>query len=315
MRVSFTKFKDRIWFAVDNGTKRLATAPSWVQTMGYGVLQSILFLAYEIPRSPLKRTARAFSQVVDQGPPRKLYEQFAKKFTLGLRRMELLRLGKTDEIDRLLNIPDVDRLDGILSDGKGAILVIPHCHASVIMVRALASRYPVLMLIRGPAKESRAKTQRPYYEHIGCELFDVRKSSDAQVARAVFGALRAGKIVVGVVDRIKEAPPEAEPVRKSDDAIRALVFEQPAGFAGWPARFGARCQSPILPGFVEQSNGGMTLHIGSTVIPDDALKTTQSWVSELEKLFRAFPTDWGFVYDKHWSRVLCRQAQTLSGEQ
>lgn len=312
MGASFTKFKDRIWFAVDGGTKRLATAPAWVQSMGYGLVEGILYTAYIVPRSPLRGTATAFSKVVGQGPPRKLYKRFTKNFTLALRRMETLRLGRTDEIDRLLNIPEVDRLESSLSDGKGAILVMPHCHGSVVMVRALASRYPVLMLVRGPAKEARAITQRPYYTHIGCELFDVRQSTDAQVARAVLGALKSGKIVVGVVDRIKAAPPEDEPVRRSDDSVRATIFEQPAGFVGWPARFAARCKVPILPVMVEQTSDDMTLHIGASIPAEDTYKTTQMWVTELEKLYLRFPTDWGFVYDKHWSRVMHHQAQALS---
>lgn len=315
MAASFTKFKDRIWFAVDGGTKRLATAPAWVQSIGYGTVRGILMLAYILPASPLRKTAKAFATVVDQSPPRRLYGQFVTNFILALKRMEMLRLGRTDEIDTLLRIPEVERLDGVLSAGKGAVLVMPHCHASVVMVRALASRYPSLMLVRGPAKETRAKTQRPYYTHIGCELFDVRQAKDTQVARAVFGALRAGKLVVGVVDRIGDPPAEEDGVRKADDSVRATAFGQPAGFVGWPARFSARCNSTILPAMVEQTGGDLVLYFGASVTPGDTQETTQTWVTELENLCRRFPFDWGFVYDKHWSRVMRRQAQVLADDQ
>jgi lauroyl/myristoyl acyltransferase len=303
---SFTKFKDRIWFVVDRGTKSLATAPVPVQRAGYGVVRGVLWLAYTLPASPLRITAASLGLAVKQGPPRKLYGEFVELFILALRRMELLRLGRTDAIDALLQIPQQARLDECLKGGAGAVLVMPHCHASVVMVRALAARYPTLMLIREPAKEIRAETQRPYYEHIGCELFDVRRNSDALVARAVLGALRQGKIVVGVVDRIKEAPPEQDPVRKGDDTVRATVFERPAGFVGWPARFAVKCNAPIIPAMVEQTPEAITLHLAEVITATDPVATTQTWVTGLEQLLRRFPSDWGFVYDKHWARVLRR---------
>ena len=306
MGASFTKFKDRIWFTVDRGTKSLATAPKPVQDAGYGVMRGILWLAYYLPGAPLRSTAASLARAVDQGPARKLYGGFVERFLLALRRMELLRLGKTDIIDQLLIIPDQARLDQCLSDGNGVMMVMPHCHASVLSVRALAARYPTLMLIREPAKESRAETQRPYYTHIGCDLFDVRRNSDALVARAVLNALRQGKIVVGVVDRIKETPPLDDPIRKSDDTVRATVFGQPAGFVGWPARFAAKCNAPILPVMIEQTDDALTMHLGEVIAPTDPVATTQSWVAGLEQLLRRFPCDWGFVYDKNWAKILRR---------
>ncbi|AML52240.1 hypothetical protein [Falsihalocynthiibacter arcticus] len=304
MESSFTKFKDRIWFSVDRGTKRLATAPKPLQDVGYSIVRSVLWAAYYLPGSPLMETALGLSKVVSQGPPRLLYRGFVERFILALRRMERLRLGKTDEIDRLLVIPEEARLKASLQEGKGVLLVMPHCHGSVLMVRALAARFPTLMLVREPAKESRAITQRPYYTHIGCELFDVRRNGDALVARAVLKALRQGKIVVGVVDRIKTAPPVDAPVNKSGDTVRAIVFGEAAGVVGWPARFAAKCDAAILPVMVEQTPEHLTLHFGDVITPTDPLETTQNWIAALEPLLRRFPCDWGFVYDKHWARLL-----------
>ncbi|MEP5090309.1 MAG: hypothetical protein ABJR23_12870 [Paracoccaceae bacterium] len=285
-------------------TKGIATAPKPVQDVGYALVRAFLWIAYILPGSPLRGTASDFSCAVMEGPPRRLYRGFVVRFTQALKRMELLRLGRTDEIDSLLRIPDQARLDALLKDQSGVVLVVPHCHGSVLMVRGLAARYPTLMLMRGPAKESRAKTQRPYYAHIGCELLDVRYSSDLVVARAVIRAMRQGKIVVGIVDRISKAPPENAPVNKDTDTIRAVAFGQPVGFVGWPARFAEKCNAPILPAMVEQSPEALTLHIGDAIKTDCQIKTTQAYVSGLEQFCRQFPMDWGFVYDKQWARVL-----------
>jgi len=275
-----------------------------VQNAGYVMVRGVLWIAYYLPGSPLHGTASDLSRTVKKGPPRRLYRGFVARFILALRRMEVLRLGRTDEIDSLLRIPDRARLDALLKDQSGVMLVMPHCHGSVLMVRGLAIHYPTLMLIRGPAKESRAKTQKPYYAHIGCELLDVRCSSDMVVARGVIRAMKQGKIVVGIVDRISEAPPEDTPVNKSTDTIRAHAFGQPVGFVGWPARFAEKCNAPILPVMVEQSAEALTLHIGDAIPPGCPVQTTQAFVSALEQFCRQFPMDWGFVYDKHWARVL-----------
>ena len=313
MKLSFTTAKDRVWFAVDRGTKYLATAPGPVQSAGYGLIRGILALAYVLPGSPLGRTAGAFSETIGKSSGKHLYHGFADRFILALKGMELLRLGQTDVIDDRLEIPYQARLDAILDGQTGAIMVMPHCHASILTVRALAARYPVLMLIREPAKESRAITQRPYYTHIGCDLFEVRRNSDALVARAVFKALRQGKIVVGIVDRIREAPPQDDPHRKSDDTVRALAFGQPGGFVGWPARFANRCEAPILPAMVEQTPDQMVLHLGEPITEGDVLARTQSWATAVTRFCAAFPCDWGFVYDKHWSRLLVNSAQDKTG--
>jgi lauroyl/myristoyl acyltransferase len=307
---SFSKFKDRIWFAVDRGTKYLAVAPKPVQAGGYAVMKGILWLAYVLPGGPLQSTASALSRAANQGPPRRLYRGFVDRFILALKRMEALRLGRTDEIDRLLQIPEQDRLEGLLKDQSSVMLVMPHCHASVVMVRGLAARYPTLMLVRGPGNAARARSQKPYYAHIGCELLDVRNNSELVVARAVLKAMRQGKIVVGIVDRISNAPPQDAPVDKVSDTVRAIGFGQPVGFAGWPARFASKCQVPILPAMVEQTSEAITLHLGEAIAPNGLVETTQAYASLLETFCRTFPMDWGFVYDKHWSRVLRTPPQT-----
>lgn len=291
---------------VDRGTKRLAIAPKPVQDAGYALVRATLWLAYVLPGSPLQGTASAFLIASKRAPPRQLYRGFVDRFILALRRMEVLRLGRTDEIDALLRIPDRPRLDDLLKNRSGVMLVMPHCHASVLMVRGLAARFPTLMLMRGPRNESRAITQRPYYAHIGCELLDVRCNSDMVVARAVIKALRQGRIVVGIVDRISAAPPADAPVNKRTDTIRAIAFGQPVGVVGWPARFAEKCRAPILPVMVEQTSEALTLHIGDAITPGCPVRTTQAFVTALEQFCRQFPMDWGFVYDKQWARVLRR---------
>jgi len=304
MAFSFTKFKDRISGVVDSLFRRVALAPKPVQIIVYSLLRGLFWLLYIIPGSYLRKTAMAYAAAVEQGPPRKIYSGFANGFLLFVQRIELLSQGRTDIIDQLLKIPEQERFDAILAEHKGAILAMPHCHGSLLMVRGLSARYPVLMLIREPKNDIRAASQRRYFTHMGCEVLDVRRSNEGTVARTVLKALRKGKIVIGTVDRIKKAPPSSQPVSKTDDNVRAMAFGQPVGIAGWPARFSEKCKVPILPVMVEHTPDAVTLHIGEPIIATDTIATTQKWLSALEQFFRRFPGNWIFVYDKHWSRLL-----------
>ncbi|NNK78472.1 MAG: hypothetical protein HKP40_07145 [Litoreibacter sp.] len=315
MSGSFTKFKDRIWFAFDGGLRRLPDAPKPVQQLAYGVLRAIFVGAYYLPRAPLARGSAAFAKLLGRKDPAAMHRAFVGGFILGLQRMEMLRNGQTDTLEALLEIPEPDKLDALMAQGNGAVLAMPHCHASVAMVRGLAQRYPVLMLVRETAKPSRAAAQRSYYDHLGCECLDVRRTGDASVARAVLGALRQGKLVVGVVDRIQDAPPESAPYDKARDMVRAEAFGQPVGIAGWPARFAGKLGAPVLPGMVAQTEDAMILHLGSPLETRDLEATTQAMTRALEALVRAHPRDWLFVYDKYWTRVLQQGASAPSSKQ
>lgn len=308
MSFSFTRFKDKISGAVHKSSRWLATAPKPIQKVGYGLFEGLFWIVYIWPGSHMRKTAIALSSAVEKGPPRDLYRGFVKGVVLFAQRMELMSAGHTEEIDSLFQIQEKLRFDTILSENGGAILALPHSHGALLMVRGLAAKYQVLMLIREPKNDARAESQRRYFANLGCEVLDVRRNNEAIVARTVLKALRAGKIVIGTVDRIKVAPTAEEPVSKTDDNVRALAFGQPIGVAGWPARFAAKCKVPILPVMVEHSKSAVVLHIGEPIVATELIETTQAWVSALELFFRRFPTQWIFVYDKHWSKLLRNRA-------
>lgn len=308
MKFSFTRFKDRVAGPVDAVAKTLGTAPRPLQIAGYAALRALLWLIYFCPRSPLRKTASALAVAVGQNNPRRIYAGFVNGLSQTAYRMELISQGRTDEIDALLRLPERDRLEQLATDGGGALLVMPHCHGSLVMVRALAARYPMLMLIREPKNDARAAAQRRFFNHMGCEILDVRRNSEATVARAVLKALRHGKFVIGTVDRIQNAPSVDEQVSRTTDNVRVTVFGQPVGIAGWPARFAAKAKVPILPVMVEQTEDAVTLHLGEPISVGEIQATTQTWASALECFFKRFPNDWIFAYDKHWARVLNAQA-------
>jgi len=309
MKFSFTRLKDRMSGTVNATSRKLGTAPKPVQAAGYGALRGLLWLIYVFPRSHMRKIANALAVSTGNSRPREIYSGFVKGLARAAYRMELISQGRTDEIDALFRLPEKDRFEAILNSNGGALLVMPHGHGSLLMVRGLAARYPTLMLIREPRCDARAGGQRRYFAHMGCEVLDVRRNSEALIARAVLKALRQGKIVIGTVDRIKKAPPAEEPVSKTSDNVRVAMFGQPVGIAGWPARFAAKAKVPILPIMCEHTAEAVTLHLGEPVTAGDIQATTQAWAGALERFFQRFPSDWIFAYDKHWARALNAQAK------
>jgi lauroyl/myristoyl acyltransferase len=302
--MSFSKTKDRVWITYNIGAGWLARQPMPVRRLGYGAFGLVLWSAYLLPGNLVRPTIAALSRHVGAKEARRLFADFARGFSRGINRIEQVRHGRTDAIDAMLRIPDDKRLEEILVKG-GAVLAIPHTHASLAMGRGLARRFPILALVRSGGSRKRAEFELEIYENLGCEYLDIRTEKPTSMARRVLSALNDGRLVVGTVDRIKEPPPPEAPIHAASDTVRASAFGQPIGITGWPARFALKAGVPIIPATVVQTEDTISLCLGATIEPgEDMLDTTQRWVSELERLLRKHPEEWTFALDKHWSRTL-----------
>ena len=302
--MSFTRTKDRVWGGYDVFAAWLARRPMPVRKAGYGLFGLVLWVAYILPRSKVRATFRSLAHHVGASSSRRLFHNYVRNFLLGMNRIEQVRHGFTSAIDAMLQIPEQERLDRRLQGG-GVLLVIPHAHASLAMGRGLAQRYPLLALVRSTGNERRAASEWEIYENLGCEFLDVRQENPTIVARKVLKALRNGRLVVGIVDRIRTAPPPDRPVDVSSDSVRGASFGEPIGLPGWPGRFSWKAGTPIIPATVVQGPESIILHLGTEVSPTESLvETTQAWIDELERLLKAYPEEWTFSLDKHWSKAL-----------
>ncbi|MGJ5620881.1 hypothetical protein [Sulfitobacter sp. MF3-043] len=302
--MSFSKTKDRVWVAYNLFAGWLARQPMPVRRVGYGFFGLALWIAYLLPGNMVRPTFVALSRNVNDQDTRRLFANFARGFCRGMNRMEQVRHGRTVAIDAMLHIPEERRLEEILERG-GGVLVIPHTHASLAMGRGLARRYPLLALVRSGGDARRASSELEIYRNLGCEFLDIRVEKPTIVARKVLSALKDGRLVVGTVDRITNAPPSQEPINSASDTVRASAFGQPIGITGWPARFALKAGVPIIPATVVQTKDTISLCLGASIEPrEDLLETTQQWLCELERLIRAHPEEWTFALDKHWSRAV-----------
>ena len=307
-KLSFTRTKDRIWVAYDVFAAWLARRSMPVRKVGYGVFGVLMYAAYLFPGNALKPTFAALAEAAGSPSRFALFRGYVTGFLRGMNRIEQVRHGYTDAIDAMLEIPEKDRLDALLAKG-GVVMAIPHAHASLAMGRGLGRHYPLLALVRSTGNERRAKSEWEIYENLGCEFMDIRLDPPTKVARKVLSYLNKGGLVVGTVDRIRMAPAADHPIDSVNDIVRASAFGEPIGITGWPARFTAKAGAVIVPSMIVQSEDRISLRLGNAITPgEDLIATTQDWVDELERLLRAYPDEWTFALDKHWSRVLRQSA-------
>lgn len=300
--MGFTRVKDRAFNSYDLLAGWLARRPRPVRLGAYSVIGLIMWTAYLLPGNRVRPTMVALSKEVGGLPAAGLFGQYVRRLISGLDLAERVRHGFGTEVDGLLTIDDEDRLATLLEKG-GVFLALPHLHASVAMTRALANRYPVLLIARLTTDKRRAEAQRHLFAQLGCDVLDARNEPSSSVARRTLRALRSGKIVIGTVDRIRPTP--AHEVDTARGQVRAIVFGQAVGVESWPTRFAIEAKAPIVPATVRQASDGVSLILGKAVFPTAGIvETTQDWVDELTNLLRANPEEWNFCLDKHWSRVL-----------
>lgn len=305
--MGFSTTKDRTFAVYDKVSGWIARRPAPLRRMAYGVFGGILWVAYALPGNLVRPTMTALARHADRASSTGMFRGFVRKFIAGTDMTEQVRHGFGTTLDGALTIPDKERLDAYVANG-GLFLALPHLHASLAMTRCLAQSYDILAVVSLTRNANRAEAQKALYAQVDGDFLDARNEEPAKVARSILKALKAGKVVVGTVDRIQNAPETA--FDKENDVVRVEAFGQPVGYGGWPTRFAAKAGAPLVPAMVTQNaDGGISLVLGNAAVPTgDVQEATQVWVSELERLVKTHPEEWAFSLDKHWSRVLLADA-------
>lgn len=309
--MNFTTFKDRAWRGYDWSVRMLFRLPTPIVRAGLTSFASILWIGWLLPDGKIRRTFRALSARSGDGSPAGIYRRFISGFALTLYRFERLRQGNTAEFGAILDIPEDQRLQEILSRG-GVMLMMPHVHGSLGMAEALAQRYPLTFVVRSAKDDGRAAHQMKYYAHMSCDVLDVRRTDDVAVTRGIIRALRQGRIVLAAGDLVKKAPAETFDARK--DLVRVDAFGQPVGALGWPARFAKKAGVPVVPVMVVQREDRLTLLLGDPIDEADLQENTQAWMSGMLDLVCQHPADWTFVLDKQWMKLLGNAEETTGKE-
>jgi lauroyl/myristoyl acyltransferase len=188
-----------------------------------------------------------------------------------------------------------------IENQKGLILVVPHCAGAVLSSAGLNKFCPTVLLVREPQSPTRFQLMMQYLEKLGPEFILSRTASPPTVMRNMLRALREKKLVVGTTDLIQAGL----------DTVPTTVFGQRVDSPAWPARIASRLGIPIVPGFIHMEGPRIRLIADEAYLEPDVEISTQRWVSSFERWFRQYPSDWVFMLDRRWSRVLAAAAEVV----
>jgi lauroyl/myristoyl acyltransferase len=182
---------------------------------------------------------------------------------------------------------------------EGVIILVSHCTGAVPSSAGLNNFCPTTLLVREPKSPERCQLMLEYIKKLGPKFILSRNTPPATVMRNITRSLRAGEVVVGTTDVVSG---------RGADVVETRIFDRSIYSPAWPARIAARLNVPILPGFIHMEGSQIKLIVDDGYLESDVQKSTQRWVSSFERWFRQYPSDWVFMLDKNWARVLAGPA-------
>jgi lauroyl/myristoyl acyltransferase len=257
-------------------------------------------LHYRLPANHMRRTLESFCRLTGRDDAARLFSEFRRNFLGALSLYaRLVREGTDAVVDKIVfdeeSLRMARKAHEVYSCG---IFVVPHCAGSVLSASGFGREFPSVVLVRESKSEKRAMIFRQYFEKLGPEIFYVRRNDPASIARGILRALHDKKFIIGTTDL----------ARKTADTVPVTVFGEQVHMPSWPARFSARRNVPIIPAYVRMQDGGFVVSCDEPYIEKDLTASTQRWTSCFEENFRRFPSDWLFMFDKRWSRIIERAA-------
>ncbi len=302
MKMHFRSVKNSIARPLHRFGYLLAGLPPGVGRTVMGGIGSLVRAAYFVPDSHLRRTVENFCHVTGRTDSWPLFSRMIGNVeTAALHFARLYRYGRSELLAQTVIDPGVETELGRLSrEKRGIIITVPHCAGALLSSARLSTGWPTVLLVREPKDPGRCRLMLEYLQKLGPEFILARNTPPALVIRQIVRALREGKVVVGTTDLVKA---DAE-------TVEVQAFEQRIQSPGWPARLSARLGAPILPGYIHMDGGRITLFSHEGYLEEDIERSTQRWVSSFEKHFRQYPSDWPFMLDKNWARVLAAAAKS-----
>lgn len=301
----FRPVKDAVALPLHRFGNLIAGLP---QNFSRGILASIGGMAkagYFLPGSPMRRTIGNFCRAAGRSDPWPVYSRMVRNVeNAALHYATLFRHGRSKLLSQTVIDPSWATEYQRLDRGRGGIIIlVPHCVGAVLSSAGLNNFCPTTLLVREPRSPERCRLMLEYVEKLGPKYILSRNTPPATVMRNIVRALRDGRVVVGTTDV----------VTKNADTVEVQAFGQRIHSPGWPARISARFGIPIVPGFIRMDGPRITLLAGEGYKEPDLEKSTQRWVTNFEKWFRRYPSDWAFMLDKHWAQVFSA-ASTPAGE-
>ena len=260
--------------------------------------------SYFLPGSYVRRAVTNFCLATGRSDPWSIYSRMMDNVeNAGLHYAKLRRHGREKLLSQTVIDPKLAAEYQRLRNGScGIIILVPHCIGAVLSSAGLRHFCPTTLLVREPKSPERCQLMLEYVKKLGPKFILSRNTPPATVMRNIARALRDGEVVVGTTDVVVPGA----------DTVETRIFGQSIHSPAWPARIAARFKVPIVPGFIHMDGGRIHLLADEGYIESDIQKSTQRWISSFERWFRGFPSDWVFMFDKNWARVLAAAAARTS---
>jgi lauroyl/myristoyl acyltransferase len=302
MKIHFRKVKNVIARPLHRFGYLVAGLPPGAGRAIMGGIGAVARAAYFLPNSHLSRTVENFCRATERSDAWPVFTRMIGNIEhTALHFAGLYRYGRAGLLAQTAIDPGVEAELRRFSGAKqGVIILVPHCASAVLSSARLSTVYPTVLLVREPKDPSRCQLMLEYLKKLGPEFILARSTPPALVIRNIVRALKEGKVVVGTTDFLAKAD--------DPDAIQARAFDQRIHSPAWPARLSVRLGAPILPGYIHMEGPKITLLADEAYLDEDIQRSTQRWVSSFEKYFRQYPSDWAFMLDKNWARVLAAAA-------
>jgi lauroyl/myristoyl acyltransferase len=222
---------------------------------------------------------------------------------VALRYACLYRYGRAELVEQTVIDPTVvTEFQRLVRGEKGVIILVPHCAAAVLSSAGLNTFHPTVLLVREPRAPARCELMLEYVRKLGPEFILTRNTPPSTVTRNIVRALREHKAVVGTVDLAGAEP----------DSIETRIFGQQIHSPGWPARLSARLGAPLLPSYIHIDGNQIRLLADEGYVEPNIQLSTQRWVTSFERRFGQYPSDWVFMLDKSWARVLAAASESAA---
>ncbi len=306
MKLHFRSIKNRIARPLHGFGYLVTGLPLFAQRAIMGSIGGVARVVYFMPKSHLRKTVKNFCRVTGRSDAWPLFFRMVDNVEqAALHFVRLYRYGREELLKQTTVDPRVEaEMQRLRANGQGVMILVPHCTGAVLSSARLSSVYPTVLLVREPKDQGRCQLMLEYIKKLGPEYILTRSTPPAQVIRNIVRALKEGKVVVGTTDLINLD-------EYATDTVQTRIFDQRILSPEWPARLSARLNAPILPGYIHMEGGQITLLGDEGYVEQDIQQSTQRWVSSFEKYFRQYPSDWAFMLDKNWARILAAAAAAL----
>jgi len=218
----------------------------------------------------VKRTARhAFGNYF------KMFADFMLMYTL-----------KPEEIRRMVRPEGVERIDRVLADGKGAVVVTAHVSNWDILAAASAVYgYPISAVTNELPSGGLNELVIASRERIGMKMIRLGPSS----LRHILRALGRNELVALASD-----------LYSGDRGVRVPFFNRPAIFPAGPATIALKTGAPILPVWIRRQPDNLyvaeieePIEVSRTGnMQSDIQVTTERIVQFFERIIRREPDQW-----------------------